>query len=202
MRRKTNKTKMEKRKLSKQACCQLAKQLVEEQTEMLKHQTLVDALRKAIREKKKDVIKDMAGGRTLIIRDKRMILLSVEVEEYYGKPRIVTRLGQEPYDAIKGLKLTATEKKLMREYESAFSRCANECPDSDAWAEKAQYLGGRLLRMKNSLDLIDCCCDYFAYDDATDPDFFNATGVEIESSGRGVNARVTKLDDVILRYWH
>lgn len=193
---------MEKRKLSKQACCQLANQLVEEQTELVKHQALVDALRKAILEKKKEVIKDMAGGRTLIIKDKRMILLSVEVEEYYGKPRIVTRLGQEPHDAIKGLKLTAIEKKLMREYEKAFGRCANECHDSDAWAENAQNLGGRLFRLKNSLDLIDCYSVYFEYDNATDPNFFNTTSIVIERSGRGVCARETRLEDAVLRYWY
>jgi len=193
---------MEKRKLSKQACCQLANQLVEEQTELVKHQALVDALRKAILEKKKEVIKDLVGGRIIKVNNKRMVLLSVEIEEYYNKIRIVTWLGQEPYDAIKGLKLTATEKKLMREYEGAFGRCYNESPDSDAWAKIAQRSGERLMRMKNRMSVLYRSCDSFEYDDATDPDFFNTTGIVIDHCGRGVSARETKLEDVVLRYWN
>ena len=193
---------MEKRKLSKQACCQLANQLVDEQAELVKHQALVDALRKTIIEKKKEVIKDMAGGRILKIENRRMALLSVDVEEHYNKIRIVTLLGQEPNEAIKGLKLTAIEKKLMREYERAFYRCYNDSPDSDAWAENAQNIGGRLLRLKNSLDLIDCYSVYFEYDNATDPNFFNTTSIVIERSGRGVCARETRLEDAVLRYWY
>ncbi len=193
---------MEKRKLSKLACCQLAKQLVEEQAELVKHQTLVDMLRKAIIVKKKEVIKDLVGGRILKIENRRMALLSVEVEEHYNKIRIVTWLGQEPNEAIKGLKLTAIEKKLMREYERAFGRCYNESSDSDAWSEKALYSGERLMRLKNRMSVLYRSSDYFEYDDATDPNFFNTTSIVIDRCGRGVCARETRLEDTVIRYWH
>ena len=63
----------------KEVCEQLARELVKEQTEVAKHQSMVEGLKNAIFEKKKDVIMRKIDGRSFKLNGKKVVAVKISL---------------------------------------------------------------------------------------------------------------------------
>ena len=163
---------------SNQVCGLLAQQLVEEQAEVVKHEAVVREIKKAIIDKKMEVVSNLVEGRVFEFDNKEAIVFDVDSFEVKGGFFIELTFGQLPPSATLGLQLTKKESELMDQYAKALDHCCH-CFQSD-WYNIASRAANALADLKNGIRPIDRSMYGFNFDDAIDPDFFKKTGITVE----------------------
>lgn len=161
--------------ISAQVCEQLAQQLVSEQVEVLKHQGIVDQIKKTILEKKTEVIREVVDGRMFRYEGKRFILLNLSSFEADNCIFVMMDYFEYPTKAIEALTLTRKEKVLLEEYEMAFSLYMTE--HEKIWEQQLFSIAAQLGKLKNGIRLHEGWFRTFSFEDASNPDFFRKSGI-------------------------
>ena len=169
---------MEKSNISIKTCELLAKLLIEEQAEALKHEAIVKDIKKTIMDKKMEVVSNLVEGRVFEFDNKETIVFDVKSFEMKGRFYIELTFGQLPASATFGVQLTKKESELMDQYARALDHCCH-CFQSD-WYSIASRAANALADLKNGIRLIERSTYGFNFDDAIDPDFFKKTGITVE----------------------
>lgn len=169
---------------SRDVCEQLARELVTEQAELLKHEALVKTMKAKIIEGKEQLINSLIGGKTFKARGGKRTALEIT---YYEEPdalMVVVTFGRNPEDVVKGVRLTRREKALIEDYDWLRSGCANGFSDGDgidaiSTAEKLQTL-------KNHIYLVYPCVWKIDLRNPVSSDFFKKSGLDFEKDGKGL----------------
>lgn len=187
---------MENSFISNQVCELLAHQMVEAQAEVLKHEAIVKNIRQTIVDKKVEVIKDIVTGKLFRIKDKTMIVTSVEGHETENGILVIMKYAQEPDSAVVGLTLTRRELNLFSDYREAFTRYVDSF-DRD-WIYRAEIAASNLSLLKNGIKLTDLHFCSFSFSEARNPEFYEKTGVYVGYE-YGVSVKRLMLEDVVTK---
>lgn len=101
---------------SSEVCELLARELVTEQAELLKHEVLVKEIKAKLIEGKKQLIKKLIVGETFLIDGKKRTALDVAFEDNNEGIWVSFIFGLYPSEIIKPQDLTEKEKELLKEY--------------------------------------------------------------------------------------
>ena len=157
----------------------LAQQLVEEQVELVKREAVVQGLKKTIREKKLSVIKKRVEDRLLQLDGKKGLVVLLECDDFLGSMRFVLHLGLDPNDAVRDeAVLTQKERELLQQYKHLFF-CKAYNLDEEIGRE-LQRVASKLWTLKHGINLLIPYAWNIPYDDATQPDFFEKTSLEVD----------------------
>jgi hypothetical protein len=162
---------------SSQVCEQLACELVTEQAQLLKHETLVNELKEKIVEGKKQIIKKLILGKEFLLEGKRMIAIKISFFERMDDMEVTVTMGLEPDECIMPNSVTKREQRLIDLYKDSFYSC-KECHDENSGSE-ASYWAHRLFRLKNHHLLTQCFWGRIDFANATTPGFFEQSGIVI-----------------------
>lgn len=165
---------------SSQVCEQLARELVHEQAELLKHETLIRAIKAKIVEGKKQLIESVILGRTFKIDGKKTTVIRVDYDEFPNALRVIITLGLRPEDVRIPYSLTKKEKELINDYEDLLQFCKE---DRDYTPHEAADVALELKTLKNGICLtyIDTCL--IDMSNATTHGFFEESGFEVLDDG-------------------
>lgn len=165
---------------SSKTCELLARQLVEEQAELLKRTSLVKSIKETIREKKLEVIKYRTEGKLFKIHGDRCIVTEVRSIHFENEMCFALTFVAEATNSVEGKKLTKKESDLIIQYEATFKKYKNNYWDKN-WVSKIIGIANELACLKNGIRLIDDMFMWgFGFDDATKPGFFDETGIYIQ----------------------
>lgn len=160
---------------SKQVYAQIAQDLVKEQAELLKHQSLVDEYKKILVEGKKQLIRKLIMGKRLYVDGKPVIVLEVKTYEEDNKLGVTVIAGLNPFKESIPCSLTKKENQLLEQYKILFRYCNS---GDDKMLERAWEVVNQLSCLKNNIDL--AMCGYWTIDmnNASQPDFFSKSGLK------------------------
>lgn len=164
---------MAKENYSNQVCELLARQLVEEQAEVMKHEAIINNIKQTIAEKKVEVIKDILYYSGVKYGDGVYYL--AEIYSRIEGTKFIIEIGMvvDPESIKENYTLSAREKALLQKYEDKFpdyQSCLN------CYHEEIRDMMHKMYRMKNGITLRSYFHHTFNFDEATDPDFFKKTG--------------------------
>jgi len=162
---------------SSQVCEQLACELVTEQAQLLKHETLVNELKEKIVEGKKQIIKKLILGKEFLLEGKRMIAIKISFFERMDDMEVTVTMGLEPDECIMPNSVTKREQRLIDLYKDSCYSC-KEYQDENSGSD-ASYWADRLLRLKNHHLLTQCFWGRIDFANATTPGFFEQSGIVI-----------------------
>ena len=179
---------------SNQVCELLARQLVEEQAEAMKHEAVVNNIKQTIVDKKVEVIKKMLHYRGVKYDDGVYYL--AEIYSCINGTTFTIELGMviDPKSIIENYTLSARENVLLQEYKERFP-CYRS--DLNSYHEEIGSMIGKMARLKNGILVSACIHHTFNFDEATDPDFFKQTGF-ITGVFNGCKTRMEMLEDCIV----
>ena len=160
-----------------QVCEQLACELVTEQAQLLKHETLVNELKAAIVEGKKQLIKNLILGREFLLEGKRMVAIEISFFERLDDMEVTVTMGLDPDECILQNPVTKREQKLIDLYKDSLYLC-KEYQDEYTGSE-ASNLADRLLRLKNHHLLTQRFWGRIDFANATTPGFFEQSIIVI-----------------------
>lgn len=164
---------MAKENYSNQVCELLAKQLVEEQAEVMKHEAVVDKIKQTIVDKKVGVIIDKLHYMGVKL-DKNVYYIA-EIYSCIKDTTFTIEIGMvvAPKSISENYTLSPREKALLQKYEEKF-------PDYhsflNAYGEEIRGMMHQMYRMKNGISLLAYFHHTFNFDEVTNPDFFKKTG--------------------------
>ena len=154
----------------------LAKQLVSEQVEIVRRQSIVEGIKKKLFETKADIIMSRVRRRFLYRYDgKRFIVACLDTSMMENGLSAFMTLAYEPESFVKGKKLTKREAEMIKEYEELFKECRREY--SMTLNYQLTGLAHRLALLKNRIKLVEIFHQYIDFSDANDPDFCNTSGI-------------------------
>jgi len=172
-----NKNEMDTKIYSKQVCGLLAQQLVTEQAEVLKHQAVVESIRKTIVEKKKEIIKRIVNDNFFRFNGIRYSALNLSIGE--GRDIVIVSItfGAHPEVIDWEEKLTRREAELLKEYSENYDKTIDY--NGDEYGKNATRAANELKLLKNHIDLLKF--HFFTIDisEAVEPEFFEGTGLII-----------------------
>ena len=180
-----------------QVCEQLARELVTEQAEMLKHQGIVDYIKRTIIEKKTEVIKKVVDGHRFRYQGTSIIVLDVSSFESETGIFVMMSFCKDANNLLCSPSKTKRERELLWEYQFAFEHCLSEHDKS--WEHKLFGAAGRLKGLKNRIELTEHLFWEFNFDEACNPDFFKQSGIDI-GSAPGVGCKRIMLEDVVIKH--
>lgn len=168
---------------SRDVCEQLARELVTEQAELLKHEALVKTMKAKIIEGKEQLINSLIGGKTFKARRGNRTALEITYYEEPDSLMVVVNFGLDPKYVTKDVPLTRREKSLIEDYEWLIGSGANGFSNGDGIdavksARKLEVLKHHIYLVYPSVWKIDL----------TNPDssdFFKRSGLEVED-GKGM----------------
>ena len=178
--------------ISAQVCEQLAQQLVSEQVEVLKHETLVKEIKAKLIEGKMQLIKKLIMGKNFRLEGKKMTALEILFDEKDGKLHVHLEMALDPASEVMPCLLTKNEKQLLKEYRNCLEAC---CFGLDFMSRDTLETARRLECLKNRISLTRCYCWVIDLNDATTPGFFSESGL---TTGRflGAGTKREMLEDV------
>lgn len=162
------------KQFSKQVFEQIAQDLVKEQAELLKHQTLVEEYKKILVEGKKEIIRKLVKGKRLYFDGKPVIVLEVQFDVEDNKLGVTVIVGLDPFKEKIPSSLTKSEKRLLEQYKVQFR--FHE-PGEDRFLEPTWEGINKLSCLKNHFDLARCYYWTLDMNDAIQPDFFSRSGL-------------------------
>lgn len=168
---------MKKTFFSTEVCKHLACELVTEQAQLLKHEALVNELKAAIVEGKKQLIKNLILGKEFLLEGKRMVAIEISFFERMDDMEVTVTMGLDPDECIMHNPVTKQEQRLIDLYKDSCYSC-KEYQDENSGSE-ASNLAGRLLRLKNHHLLTQCFWGRIDFANATTPGFFEQSGIVI-----------------------
>ena len=175
----------------------LAQQLVEEQAELIKKEAIVQGLKKAIREKKLEVIEQCVDGKMLKLDGKKGVVAQLECCDCEDSMEIILHFGVDPIMVVQDVAtLTRKERELLREYKPYYDSC--KCYLDEVLGSDILNIARQLKKLKHGIEIIISYTWHISYDDATQPDFFERTGLAVGGYiGCGVERKM--LEDVVFR---
>ena len=174
---------MDKVFVSNQVCEQLARQLVEEQAEMLKHKAIVEGIKQAILQKKTEVIKEKVAGKLFRLSKMSALVLDVFGTDLENDFAITFRFVESPDSILRNQhQFTRKEKVLIDDYTSAFCEYTKH-PSRDA-ERKLYNISNHLELLKHGIKPVTLGFRRFSYDEAAEPEFFEKTGIEVDGFQR------------------
>lgn len=117
---------METKNLSSKACELLIEQMAAAQAEILKNETLISQIKKAIYLSKKSLIEELINGKVFKIDDRQYVALRFDSHQYDdGNMLFSIYFGLDPHQAVqlKPKYLSREEKKLLKQYTEYFDLC-------------------------------------------------------------------------------
>lgn len=168
---------MNKNFFNNQVCEQLARELVTEQAELLKHETLVKEIKAKLVEGKRQLIKKLIEGKDIYLdgRKRTALLVSFEVEE--DRMMVVVTMGLEADHFTVPRNLTKREKELVQDYKFFLDSCKGEFYEDDG--VEAIEVADKLAELRNQIRLTYCTAWEIDFCNATTPDFFENSGLEV-----------------------
>lgn len=164
---------------SSEVCEQLARELVTEQAELLRHNVLVNEIKEKLYEGKKQLIRKLIQGKPFLINGKKRTALSVGFAELQDLLRVRVTFGEDPNDVKLPPKMTRREKDLFWEYTDYMLFFKDELDD---WAGKeALVRSGALSMLKNHICVTFPEFWVIDFSNATTPGFFGQSGLEIHT---------------------
>lgn len=168
----------------RQVCEQLARELVTEQAELLKHEALVKTMKAKIIEGKEQLINSLIGGKTLQTRGKKETVLEINFYEETDCLLVVVTFGVNPNDVIKGKSLTRREKALLDDYDYLRRCCAFGFSDGDGI--DAVRIARKLEALKNHIYLVYRSTWKIDLENPGNSDFFKKSGLKVGKDGIGM----------------
>ena len=166
---------------SSQVCEQLARELVTEQAEMLKHEALVKEIKAKLVEGKQQLIRKLIERKTFLLNGKKRTVLLVEFDEYQDNMRIEMTMGLDPKEIDLPTSMTRKEKELLRDYKDCLLFCYE---DQSEWAcIDALEIANELKSLKNGIYLSYVTIGEIDFSNATTPGFFEQSGLEVRDEG-------------------
>jgi len=177
---------------SKEVYEQIAQNLVSEQAELLKHQTLVEEYKIILVEGKKQLIRKLVKGNKLYVDGKHVRVLEVKFSEEVNKLGVTVIAGLDPFREVLPNCLTKREKQLLDQYKIYFRYCNGR---DEKTLEYILEVVNKLSNLKNNIDLGTCY--YWTIDmiNATLPDFFSNSGLTTGRCG-GPNGRCLMFEEL------
>lgn len=99
-----------------EVCERLARELVTEQAELLKHEVLVKEIQAKLIEGKKQLVKKLILGKTFLIDGKKKTALDVSIEDNKEGIWVYLTFGLYPSEIIYPQDMTEEERALLDEY--------------------------------------------------------------------------------------
>lgn len=155
---------------------QLARQLATEQAEVVKHQAVVDGIKQAIFDKKKDLIMHKIEGRSFKWGGKKVVAIETRIYQDADGLSVYVSFAEVPSGITRKDVLTKKEKEVCDLYAAAFDDYLSACGDDEA-KKKVIKVANLLSLLKHHLRLIHFRVWSMKYDEAVDPDFFKKTGL-------------------------
>ena len=166
---------------SSQVCEQLARELVTEQAELLKHETLVKEIKAKLVEGKKQLIRKLIDGKTFLINGKKRTVLLVEFDEYQDNMRVELTMGLDPDEIDLPSSMTRKEKEFLMDYKD-YLLIIHE--DQSEWAcIDALEIANELKSLKHGIYLSYGTVWEIDFSNATTPGFFEQSGLEVRDEG-------------------
>ena len=164
---------MAKENYSNQVCELLAKQLVEEQAEMMKHEAVINNIKQAIVDKKVEVIKNKLHYRG--VKYDGGVYYLAEINSHIEGTKFIIEIGMlvDPKSITKDYTLSPREKDLLQEYKERYLYYSSNL---NSYHEEIRGMMRKMYRMKNSIILLAYFHHTFNFDEAIEPDFFKKTG--------------------------
>jgi hypothetical protein len=179
----------------KEVCEQLARELVKEQTEVAKHQSMVEGLKNAIFEKKKDVIMRKIDGRSFKLNGKKVVAVKISLYHDPDGLSVWINFVENPFcTLIRSYELTTKEKKLFHAYVKAFEKYQKQFYDEDVKKRLLDVID-ELSKLKHQLKMGFVRVWSMTYDEALDPDFFVKSGLHVPVF-KGVSPEEKLLEDL------
>ncbi len=178
---------------------QLAQQLVTEQAEVVRHQAVVDGIKKAIMAKKRDVILKATQGKLLKWHDKPVIVLEVTMLDLGEKFEVTLTFALEPTMALLGHELTKGETHLVTLYQNYFDEC--KYGYDAGLTENVICFTDELAKLKHQIELIRKVSWNISYDDSLCSRFYTSTGLGIDIY-EGPNIKSMTLEETCLKRYY
>jgi len=121
---------MEKTNLSSKACELLYEQIATAQAEILKNETLISQIKKAIYLSKKNMVEELIDGKVFKIDDRQYVALKFDTFQYdNGDMYFSIFFGLDPHQAVQinTKYLGREERKLLKQYTEFFDLCKKGC---------------------------------------------------------------------------
>lgn len=155
----------------------LAQQLIEEQAQVAKHQAIIDEIQNRIIDEKMNLIREVVRGRMFRVIDKTYAVIGYHASNTKVGFYVVLDLAENPDTATVGIELSEKEEELMEEYRKFFD--GYYWSSDDRWEKGVMQTAMKLTAMNDELQLLDVLTCEFDYSEATNPSFFERTGVEV-----------------------
>ena len=158
-------------------CEQLARELVTEQAELLKHEVLVKEIKAKLVEGKQQLIRKLISCREFFLDGKNQLALYVSFDERWDDLRVSVTLGLDPDAPTLTAPLTKKERELFQEYRNMYLYCKESHDDSAGYY--AIELAKDLEKLKSGIKLTYVTCWDIDFGKATTPGFFEQSGLVV-----------------------
>lgn len=162
--------------ISKPVCEYLAQQFLEEQAEVVKHQAIVEGIRKTIFDKKKEIIMRILPNNFFCFDGIMHSILDVSFGECSSAMLVNMTFGKDPM-GVDQEQLTKREAEFLRQYRKSFENSFG-CEGKEAGRE-AIRAARELWLSKNKLNLLRFDTHQIEMSEAVKPGFFDETGIRI-----------------------
>lgn len=174
---------------SQNVCRQLAEQLINEQTEVMKHVAELNSIKRRITHTKTKLISDLALGNVFRIHDKKSLVTGVHSVVTLHSMVVALDLCECPDSVACGKKLTKRENELLSEYRMAYD--FNRLCKDDGWDKELREIAMELATMNPQIHPLDVLVYEIDFEYSMKPEFFTQTGIWV---GKG-----KMLEDVICK---
>ena len=168
---------------SSEVCMLLARQLIEEQAEVVKHQGVVNGISSAIFRKKAEIIWNRIKKRRMYRREgKKFMVTEVSLITQDNGMLATLAIAYEPVSLVVGrYNLSEREKELVVKYLDIFRKFKDD-PDYDFSAESSHSvdisdIASKLQELENGIKLVDMIRQKIDFSDAVNPEFYNTSGI-------------------------
>ncbi len=169
---------------SSEVCKQLACELVTEQAEVVKHESLVKEIRGTLILGKQQLIKKLLMGKELFVDGKKRVVLNLEFDMCDDIMKVLITSGQNPDNIFMPCSLTKRESELVRNYKYYLQECQES--SNEEFGPLAVETANELSCLKNQITLtrINYCDVDFS--NATTSGFFEQSGLVVrKGDGNG-----------------
>ncbi len=163
---------------SNEVCEQLARELVTEQAELVKHETLVKEIKAKLVDGKMQLVKHLILGKEFYYDGKKRTALLVDFYNEQDALRLVITMGLETEGKVPSKGLTRKEKELVQDYKTNVYFLKEGYDDeSGIYAIEA---ADELRWLKHGIHLT--YCTYWVIDllNATTPGFFEESSLYVK----------------------
>ena len=169
---------------SKDVCEQLARELVTEQAQLVKHEALVKTMKAKIVAGKQQLIKHLIGGKVIKLYGKKRTVLNITFYEEPDSMMVVVTCGLNPDDVTKGLSLTRSEKRLIEDYD--FCRICCDDPFDEESGIDAIRTAEKIELLKNHICLLTEFSWTVDFSNPSSYGFFENSGLDFSDGGNTV----------------